>query len=141
MRIAFAAALFAASIATVAAADFPLGRWYTEGTEHEVYTQLLIDSSGDKSFTKNGAYVIDCQHIQRTTENGTWTFDGKRLVEVTTSVDGQALDPNDPSGTDSFDVSMTDADHATLFDPKTGVHWSLARTTQTTLPPPANCTT
>jgi hypothetical protein len=141
MRIAFAAILFVASAAACAAADFPLGRWYMEGAENGVYIQILTESHGDNSFAKTGAYVFDCHNIQRTTEIGTWTFDGKRLTELTGNVDGAARDPADPDNTDFFDITPVDADHVTAHDPKTGVTWNVSRVSDSTLPPPAICTT
>jgi hypothetical protein len=141
MRLAFVAVLLIASTAASAGADFPLGRWYMEGTENGVYIQILTDSHGDSSFVKSGAYVFDCKNIQPTTEIGTWTFDGKRLTELTRNVDGQTRDPADPDNTDVFDITPIDADHVAAHDPKTGVTWNVSRVSDGALPPPAICST
>lgn len=143
MRSAFlAAALLAFAIAPCAAnTDFPLGRWYTEGSEDGYFIQYLTESRPDHTFSKKGAYVTDCAAIQPTTETGTWTFDGGRYGQVTQTVDGKDTDTANPEYTDAFDVATVDANHITMFDPKTGVTWSLERVADFKLPPSAHCAT
>ncbi len=144
MRSLFIALIFLAGVEPLLAApaeDFPLGRWYTEGAENGNDEQVLIENDADHTFTKKAAYVTRCDAVVQESESGTWTFDGSRYGEVTLQVGGEPHDPEDPDNIDSFEVGRVDADHVTLFDPKTGVTWAARRVTDFVLPPSAHCAT
>jgi hypothetical protein len=120
--------LVAAMAAAPAAADnLMTGQWYTEGVEHGQHLQSLVANNPNGTFTKNIRNGTDCRQTASWIETGTWTFDGKRYVEVTETVNGQKVDSRLPDYTDTFDVSPVDDTHVALHDAKTLITWPFAK--------------
>ncbi len=125
-----------------AADEFPIGRWYTENIESDHHYQIVTESRADGTFRKSGRDSTDCENILNWDETGTWAFDADRYTQVTLTVGGEKVDTTQDFYHDSFDFKRNDADHVTLFDPKTGVTWSLERVADNfAIPAPAHCAT
>ena len=90
--------------------------------ENGSHIKVLLDNDSNGTFSKTIEMDLACKAIT-THEAGTWTFDGKRYAEVTSTVDLDNVNQLDPAYSDSFGFSGLDDDHATLLDSKTGIDW------------------
>lgn len=121
--------------------DLMAGQWYTEGVENGMHLQSVVDNNANGTFTKNIRNGTDCNEISSWTETGTWTFDGKRYVEITETVNGKKVDRSLPDYTDTFEVSRVDDSHVALHDTKTLLTWSFSKVDpHFAMSPPKNCT-
>lgn len=130
---------FALAPAAGAPASDLVGRWYTEGVEHDVYTQMIEDRRADRSFTVEIRVVTACEVARGWKESGAWDLAGAALLKWTRNVAGRAV-PDTDYYHDRFALGTVDGDHMTMLDAKTRITWSLTRVPREfTFPPPTPC--
>src|ERR1700678_4468216 len=109
MKRLLAPLALACALASPASADnIMAGRWYTEGVEDGLHLQSVVANNPDGTFVKTIRNGTDCQAISTWIETGTWTFDGKRYVEMTDTVRGEKVDASVGSFKDAFDVARVE---------------------------------
>ena len=142
MKRLLAPLTLACALASPAFADnLMTGRWYTEGVEDGLHLQSVVANNPDGTFVKTIRNGTDCQAISTWIETGTWTFDGKRYVEMTDTVKGKKVDASVGSFKDAFDVADVDNTHVALTDIKTLTTWIFAKVDPNfTMSPPKDCT-
>jgi len=142
MKRLLAPLTLACALASPAFADnLMTGRWYTEGVEDGLHLQSVVANNPDGTFVKTIRNGTDCQAISTWIETGTWTFDGKRYVEMTDTVKGKKVDASVGSFKDAFDVADVDNTHVALTDIKTLTTWTFAKVDPNfTMSPPKDCT-
>ncbi|HUH84572.1 MAG TPA: hypothetical protein VLX85_08165 [Stellaceae bacterium] len=116
-----------------------VGRWYTEGVEGGLFSQMIEDRRADGSFTFEIRVETACEAARGWKESGAWDVAGATLRKWTRDVAGRAV-PDTDYYHDRFALQAVDADHMTILDAKTRITWSLTRVRREfTFPPPAPC--
>jgi hypothetical protein len=116
-----------------------VGRWYTEGVEHEVYAQVIEERWADGTFTVEIRVMTACEAARGWKESGAWDVADGALLKWTLTVAGRAV-PDTDYYHDRFALGAGDADHLTILDAKTRITWPLTRVSREfTFPAPSPC--
>jgi len=98
------------------------GDWFTEGTEHGAFVQLIYHRVPDGTFFVRIRQLDHCEPVDRWVESGTWTYVDNAIEQVTANVKGRKVDFKD-----TYKIVSEIGTSFKTYDPKTGITWELLK--------------